>query len=139
LNWKYVEQPGQQLVRIAVSVAGKERAVGVLAIREPDQVYAYRRAHVLDVIVPTDDARLQFSVWESLRRVALERNADALLFHLTNPVLEASIKSFGFMKREATRYLLVNPETLSEPRRMDLLQARNWLLTQGDSDIDRPW
>jgi hypothetical protein len=41
--------------------------------------------------------------------------------------------------REPERVLLVDAGTLPAPTRAILVDGSNWLVTQGDSDIDRPW
>jgi hypothetical protein len=41
--------------------------------------------------------------------------------------------------RAPERVLLVDPDTLRDDVRQRVLASDQWLVTQGDSDIDRPW
>jgi hypothetical protein len=43
------------------------------------------------------------------------------------------------MPRDPSRFLLVNPAGASPEMRDALLSPARWLVTMGDSDIDRPW
>src|SRR5690606_33541854 len=42
LNWKYVDQPGQQFLRLELVSEDQVRGVVVCAFREPDSAYQYR-------------------------------------------------------------------------------------------------
>jgi hypothetical protein len=46
---------------------------------------------------------------------------------------------FGFTRRESTRVLLVATNEPAPPAEQLALDGANWLITRGDSDIDRPW
>ena len=62
-----------------------------------------------------------------------------MFFHLINEKLEKHLRAYGFMRREPTRFLLVGPHRTSDDVRQHLLSPSGWLITMGDSDIDRPW
>jgi hypothetical protein len=49
------------------------------------------------------------------------------------------LRACGFHLRKPERFLLVSPGTLSGPALECVLTPENWLVTHGDSDIDRPW
>jgi hypothetical protein len=53
--------------------------------------------------------------------------------------LATALQAAGFRLREPSRYLLVRPGPLTNGLRDRLLDGDGWLVTQGDSDIDRPW
>lgn len=139
LNWKYVDQPGQSFVRFELLRDNEVVAIAVLKIMEATKVYRYRRAFIVELIVSPTEADLVMAVLESIRREALALQADSLVFHLINKRLEQHVKRFGFIQREATRYLMACIDSLPAETRQKLLAIDNWLITMGDSDIDRPW
>ena len=55
LNWKYVDQPGQDFLRLEVSAPGGEWGVVILMFREPDSAYQYGRAFIVDLVAPLHD------------------------------------------------------------------------------------
>ena len=139
LNWKYVDQPGQQFLRLEVLDGGVVRAVAVWALREPDRVYAYRRALLVDVVAPLDNAgELAEAIGATIPAVA-DRGADAALCLHINETLTRALRECGFYLREPGRFLLVSPGPLEGSTRASVLSASSWYVTQGDSDIDRPW
>ncbi|MFQ5732545.1 MAG: SDR family NAD(P)-dependent oxidoreductase, partial [Planctomycetaceae bacterium] len=139
LNWKYVEQPGQSFVRLELSRGEEPVAVAVVMVREADDAYGYRRAFLVELVAAPDDRALLFATFDAVRETCRELQADALLFPLIGARLRPAVRAYGFLQRPATRYFLVCPEGLSEEQRRAVLQAENWLITMGDSDIDRPW
>jgi FkbH-like protein len=140
LNWKYVDQPGQQFVRLEVrDEADALQAVVVWALREPDQAYAYRRALLVDFVAPLDNAsRLAQAIDATIPNIA-DRGADAALCLHINETVTRALRECGFHLREPGRFLLVSPGPLQGAQRASVLSSAAWLVTQGDSDIDRPW
>lgn len=139
LNWKYVTQPGQEFVRLEFTRQGELAAVAVLAIDDPGAIFHYRRAIVVDLIVAPLDSGLVLAVLGALREHCASLDVDAIFFHVISEKLEASLRRYGFMQRKPTRFLLVNPQRTSVETSQRLASASNWLITMGDSDIDRPW
>jgi hypothetical protein len=139
LNWKYVAQPGQDFVRLEFVRDGHTAAVAVLVFDEPGAIFSYRRAFVAELVVSPSDANLVMGVLEGIRAHCVALDVDAILFHLINTTLEKHLDSYGFMRREPTRFLLVSPRRTSAAARRHLLSPASWLVTMGDSDIDRPW
>ena len=139
LNWKYVTQPGQQFIRLEWRRSGTVCAVAVLAIDDPGSIYKYRRALIVDLVVSPSDSGLVRGVLDAIRRHCVALNVDAIVFHLINEALVAQAQAYGFMPRDPTRFLLVNPAGASPEMRDALLSPARWLVTMGDSDIDRPW
>jgi hypothetical protein len=152
LNWKYVEQPGQNFLRLELvngaveaGVAARDRtgddvaAVAVLAFQEPDAHYPYRRARLTEVVVRPDDGELVWALFEAIRQACRQRDAHSIVFDVINQSLVRHALAFGFERRESTRVLLVSIG--DEPDQAALLarDPSNWLITRGDSDIDRPW
>jgi hypothetical protein len=62
-----------------------------------------------------------------------------LVCHHINAGLTAALRACGFHLRNPERFFLVDPGPLAEPLLGEVLSADNWLVTHGDSDIDRPW
>jgi len=139
LNWKYVDQPGQEFLRLEIVDGGTVTGVAVLMFREADDVYQYRRAFLVDLVAPlTDESRLA-QVIEAANAAAADRGADApSCLHIGSALTDA-LRRHGFRLREPERYLLIAPGGL-EPWALDTaLSADSWFVTHGDSDIDRPW
>ena len=139
LNWKYVTQPGQDFIRLELSRDGTAVGIVVLAISEPNTVYPYRRAHIVDLVVSPSDRALLYGVFAVVRQSCRKRGVDSVVFHVINQQLEAAATDFGFLRREPTRFLLVCPGDQADQINEAVLNPENWLVTMGDSDIDRPW
>jgi acyl carrier protein/GNAT superfamily N-acetyltransferase len=139
LNWKYVDQPGQRLLRLELLDGGELQGVAVWLFREPDGHYRYRRAFLVDLVVPLSDQMRLHRVLRSACAVAAEHGPDALLCLHINARLTAALRACGFRLRRPERYLLADPGPLHDEPLATLLSEANWFVTQGDSDIDRPW
>jgi hypothetical protein len=139
LNWKYVEQPGQDFIRLEIRRDGKVTGIVVISIVEPDGVYRTRRVFVNEIVVDPNNDRDVWSALEAARTQAIDRGGDLLLFDVINPALVRRALGFGFTRRESTRVLLVATNEPAPPAEQLALDGANWLITRGDSDIDRPW
>jgi acyl transferase domain-containing protein/acyl carrier protein len=139
LNWKYVTQPGQDFVRLEFGRNGEVVAVAILAIDDPGVIYQYRRALIVDLVVSPADRALVLGVLDAIRRECAAREVDAVTLHLMGEQLEETVQAYGFLRREPTRFLLVSPQRVPAHARGPLLSPEQWLITMGDSDIDRPW
>jgi hypothetical protein len=139
LNWKYVDQPGQAFVRLEMVEGASVTGVAVLMFREPDDIYRYRRAFLVDLVVPLTEQHRLAQLIEAAAGAAAAGQADALLcLHVGRPLTQA-LRAHGFIVRAPERYLLVDPGGLDETALTQALSADSWFVTQGDSDIDRPW
>ena len=121
-----------------LSRRGEITAVAVLSIVEPNEVYPYRRGFLVDLVVSPHDRPQMLGVLGAARAACRQRNVDSLVVHLINARLEASLRAYGFLRREPTRILVICPAGESDEVRQAVLAADNWLITMGDSDIDRP-
>jgi hypothetical protein len=115
------------------------RGIAVFALREPDAAYKYRRALLMEVVAPMSDDGVLEQMVEAAVAAAESRGADAMTCLHVGPALTRALKARGFAMRTPERVLLVDPETLRENLRQRVLDPGQWLVTQGDSDIDRPW
>jgi hypothetical protein len=139
LNWKYVEQPGQSFIRLEIVANGEVLAVVVLSISEPDHAYRYRRAWLTEIVIPPANDDLMWATLETVRETCMSRNVDLIVFEVISEPLVHHAIAFGFVRLKPTRTLLIaaiEPPTESCELALD---GRNWLVTRGDSDIDRPW
>jgi hypothetical protein len=139
LNWKYVDQPGQNFVRIEVVRDRGPVAVVVIALRSGEVGYAYRRGFLVELIVdPADRAAVHASIRAGCDVLEAD-GADLLVCDLISPVFAAALVDCGFSAREPERYLLVSTAGLETALAGRLQDPSTWLATGGDSDIDRPW
>jgi acyl carrier protein len=139
LNWKYVDQPGQEFVRLEMRDNHTLVGSAVLMFREPDRDYQYHRAFLVDLVAPLSNGALLRPLVRAVAAAAEERGAHALICMHVNAALTATLRACGFLLREPTRFLVVSPGDVEEPALSQLLSADSWFVTQGDSDIDRPW
>jgi hypothetical protein len=139
LNWKYVDQPGQQFVRVELLEGETVRGVAVWMLRGPDDVYRYSRGCLVDLVAPLGDAAQLRRAIRAASSVPLQLGADALVcLHISAP-LTLALRDCGFMLRQPERFLLVDPGPLAGADLECVLSGDAWYVTQGDSDIDRPW
>ncbi len=138
LNWKYVDQPGQQFLRLELVQGDEVRAVVVLMFREPDAAYRYRRGFIVDLVAPLSDDALLHDALRQAVEAAAARGADALLCLHAHPSLTAALRAAGFTMRPPERFLVVDAGTLPPEARALVASGDHWFLTQSDSDIDRP-
>jgi hypothetical protein len=139
LQWKYGDQPGQAYVRLEVRRGADLAAFTVFKVLEPDREYPYRRALIAELLAPSSDPAL---VWATLNIACDEcrkRDVDLVRLDLLSAKLEPLVRDFGFARRDGSRVFLVATGGLSDDARRLIVSAENWLLTRGDSDIDRPW
>ncbi len=139
LNWKFVDQPGQEFVRLEVASDGKPVGLAVLTVREPDEAYRYRRALLLDVVVSPSDPNAVWRLLEVVEQTSRQLQAEMLFFDLLNRPLEKQLLRYGFLAREQARVLLLSTKTLSAADQQTVMNPDHWLITRADSDIDRPW
>jgi hypothetical protein len=139
LNWKYVDQPGQDFLRLEITSSSGAQGLVVLTFRDPDEAYRYRRAFIVDLVGPLSDEAVMAELLLTVSRAAVENGADALVCMHISPQLTAALKGVGFHLRAPSRYLLVRPGDLEAGLHQRLLDPAGWFVTQGDSDIDRPW
>jgi hypothetical protein len=113
--------------------------VAVLALREPDAAYRYRRALLVDVLASMGrDGDLE-RVIKAAIAAAESRGADAMVCMHVGVALTRALKASGFTLRKPERVVLVDAGGVAPHAQRVLLDGSNWFVTQGDSDIDRPW
>ena len=139
LNWKYVDQPGQQFLRLELLEGNNLKGVAVWMFRNADEHYRYRRAFLVDLVTPLSDGPSLRQVIQAACDAAAAGEADALLCHHIDARLTDALRDCGFHLRKPERFLLVDPGQLPDAVRDRALAAGSWFVTQGDSDIDRPW
>jgi hypothetical protein len=139
LNWKYVDQPGQDFICLEVRKEQQIVAVAIVLVREPEQGYHYRRGFIVDLVVKTSDPEIVWATFDEVRKVCKRRHADMLIFSVINKTLGKLALHYGFLPREPKRFFLVSAGSLSSEDAQMVSAANNWFVTMGDSDIDRPW
>jgi acyl carrier protein len=139
LNWKYVEQPGQHFVRVELLDDEKVCGIAVWMLREPDDTYRYSRGFLVELVAPLNDAAQLRRVIRAASSVPIELGAHALVCLHINASLTRALRDCGFILRQPERFLLVDPGPLTGAALACVLSGESWYVTQGDSDIDRPW
>jgi hypothetical protein len=138
LNWKYVDQPGQTFLRLELTRGDDVGGVAVLAFREPDSTYPYRRAFLVDLVAPLRNRSVLEQLLYRVSLAAEQRCADSLVSMHTDRRVTRALKACGFVLRSPRRFLLIDPHELPADEVALMSAADNWYVTQGDSDIDRP-
>jgi hypothetical protein len=139
LNWKYVEQPGQDFTRLEIRRQGEVVAVAVLMMREPDESYAYARGFVVDLVLSLEDRAVIRATLEAIRAEFQRLEAAMVVFDLISVPLVKEIQTFGFVARAPSRYLLIAEGEAAPEVAQTVRDPACWFVTRGDSDIDRPW
>ena len=139
LQWKYGDQPGQDYVRVTLWSGEHLEAFVVFKILEPDHEYLYRRALVAEILAPSNDPALVWATLDAACEECRKRGVDLVRLDLLSVKLEPLVRDFGFARRDGSRVFLVATGGLDEDARQLVVSAESWLLTRGDSDIDRPW
>ena len=139
LNWKYVSQPGQSFTRFEIRDRDRVVGVAVWMLREPDQIYRYRRAFLVDLVAPVGDAPALQRVVKAACTAVESLEVDALLCHHVSPALTRALRAEGFLLRRPERFLLIDTEGLPAEALATVLSEDAWFVTHGDSDVDRPW
>ncbi len=138
LNWKFVDQPGQEFERLELRQGNQVVAVVVLKKLPPRGDYQYLRLAVVTVVAPAYDAPVFWAALEAARQAGRRCGAGALVWYVINRQLVRQSLEFGFLRRDPTRVFLICPEGLADERRLRVMDADQWLVTLGDSDVDRP-
>ncbi len=138
MNWKFVDQPGQTFQRMGVYRGGELAGVGVVVIRERDENYAYRRALLLDWIVPATDRPAAWALLDAVAKTCRAQQVAVVTCDITCGPLEEELMAYGFLRREATRTFLLATNELDQHANQLARNPENWFLTRADSDIDRP-
>ncbi|MCY3006265.1 MAG: SDR family NAD(P)-dependent oxidoreductase [Planctomycetota bacterium] len=134
LNWKYIEQPGQCFE--SWDIHRENRLIGTVVTKtdEPSKLYPYRRIHLIDMICALDKFSLDTVIQGCIAK-SQELGIDAISIQITNRFIEERLIQKGFLRRPETRYLYASKglvETVED------LVVSDWLVSHGDSDIDRP-
>jgi NAD(P)-dependent dehydrogenase (short-subunit alcohol dehydrogenase family) len=135
LNWKYVDQPAQDILRLEVIDGSSLLGVVVLTFREADEARPYRHAVLSDLLAPLADADSLSKLFEVASAAAAERNADAVLCEHAGQSLTRALRQNGFVIGPSGRRLFVNPGQLSPEVRAKVVAGKEWLLTAGDVDL----
>ncbi|MGE5191282.1 MAG: hypothetical protein ACM3U2_02190, partial [Deltaproteobacteria bacterium] len=135
LNWRYVDQPAVEVLRLEIVDGNALRGVVVLTFREATAAYPYRHAVLSDLVAPLADADLLSQLFQVAGTAAAERDADALLCEHAGQPLTRALRQYGFLMRDPGRFLMVNPGQLTPEWRSVVLTGKDWLITPGDADL----
>jgi len=139
LNWKWVDQPGQKIVRLEWLEEGRCRGVAVLLLPELTPTYRYQRVFLADLVVPLGCPGLVQEVLRSIIETTRRLGGDSIECLHSDSRLTAQLAACGFQSRPPERVLLVRiPEDCDADLRERLWDPNGWYLTMADSDIDRP-
>jgi acyl carrier protein len=138
LNWKFVDQPGQEFLRWDCYLKGSLIGSAVVRTDAPNKVYPYRRAYLVDVLIDANDSARVRAVFSAIARQCEALGAAALVWQITDSRLVRLARQLGFVDRGITRYVLVGPGPAPAEFLPEIESPHCWLATMGDSDIDRP-
>ena len=134
LNWKYLDQPDQTYD--CWEVLQNERIIGILVTKTESEskAYPYRRLHWVDLVCDLSAKTLDSVIGACIAK-SQEQGVDAISIHMTNKRIEEKLVQHGFVQRPETRYLYASRGLVeSHPN----FAHQEWMVTLGDSDIDRP-
>jgi NAD(P)-dependent dehydrogenase (short-subunit alcohol dehydrogenase family) len=135
LNWRYIDQPAVETLRLEISDGSAVRGVVILTFREADEAHPYRSAILSDLVAPLADIELVAQLFQVAGTAAAERGADALLCEHAGQPLTRALRQNGFLMREPGRHVFVNPGQLPPELRTKVVSGKDWLLMPGDVDL----
>jgi hypothetical protein len=135
LNWKYIDRPAQEILRLEVIDGLNLLGVVVLTFREANDVCPYRHAVLSDLLASLADAESLSRLFEVASAAAAERNADAVLCEYSGQALTRALRQNGFVLGRPGPFLFVNPGQLPPEVRSKVVAGKDWLLTAGDVDL----
>ena len=137
LNWKYIDRPHSNYTALNVHRDNELIGAAVLTFRESDDTYRYRRALLLDVIVPTSDRASIWAILDAVAQKSLDKDVDAIQTHVSSTELVRELLSFGYIRRSGRRHLLVYLSgNVDEKTAAAIMTSDRWWLTMADSDMD---
>jgi NAD(P)-dependent dehydrogenase (short-subunit alcohol dehydrogenase family) len=135
LNWKYADQPAQEVLRLEVIDGLNLLGVVILTFREANDLRPYRHAVLSDLLASLADAESLSRLFEAASAAAAERNADAVLCEYSGHALTRALRQNGFVAGRPGHFLFVNPGQLPPDVRSKVVAGKDWLLTAGDVDV----
>jgi acyl carrier protein/GNAT superfamily N-acetyltransferase len=134
LNWKYFDQPAMSYDCWEIILSDRILGVVITRTENATREYPYSRLHWIDLICPMDPRTINTMIQGCIKK-SEELKVDAISVHLTHKLIEQGLIENGFLNRPPTRYLFASRGLLeAHPNLCEL----DWLVTKGDSDIDRP-
>jgi hypothetical protein len=137
MNWKYVEQPGQQFTILELRQDAQLKGVIVLLVKESDRIYNYSRGFILDIVTPQEDIRLTHGLLEGAKQHLRSKKVDMINCVLKSNKIIGHIKRYGFINKGIRHHFLVASESINAEEKNDIFNKNNWYLSMSDSDQDR--
>ncbi|HEX6996402.1 MAG TPA: hypothetical protein VF339_19890 [Gammaproteobacteria bacterium] len=135
LNWKYVDRPFAAFMRTEMRDRGELIGVIVTMLRDPTEVYSYRRGILVDLVVPLDRPDYVSMLIDAAVTDLQRLGAQTVTCHAWSPALTGVLERLGFARREPRFHFLLAAGGEGE-QLPELLRPESWFLTQGDSDAD---
>ena len=135
LNWKYVDRPFAAFMRTEMRDRGELVGVVVTMLREPTDVYSYRRGFLVDLVVPLDRPDYVSMLVDAAVTSLQRHGAQTVTCHTWSPALTDVLERLGFARREPRFHFLLAAGGEGE-QFPELLRPESWFLTHGDSDAD---
>jgi hypothetical protein len=137
LNWKYVDRPHETYAAIDVHSGDQHIATVVLGYQDADESYGYRRALLLELLLPAGDRPDIWTVLDAVTRECHANDIDAIHTQLTAGDIVSGMLAYGFLRREGRRHLLVSLGDEVDAETAAIIRDANaWWLTMSDSDMD---
>lgn len=133
LNWRWTRFPHEDRYQSFVCMHG-DATIGYAVLRVGEH-HGLRAGFLVDFLcLPQHTYALVVQCLRMLR----EQNAQIVYCLHHNPVAGRAFRALGFLRRHSMWPLMLHARDLA-PEQMALVQdQRNWFITAGDSDADRP-
>jgi hypothetical protein len=133
LNWRFARFPHAGRYRCLLFSCG-QTPVGYAVLRVGEH-NGLRAGYVVDFLCPP---RWTYALLARCLQIFRRQRVEVVYCLHLNPATKGAFSALGFVRRSSGWPLMIHARDLS-PQAVALLRdPRNWFLTAGDSDADRP-
>jgi GNAT superfamily N-acetyltransferase len=133
LNWRFARFPDPERYRRFLFMRGDE-PVGYAVLRIGEH-HGLRAGFLVDFLCPP---RWTYALVARCLRFFRRQRVQIVYCLHHNPVAGAAFTALGFVRRPSMWPLMVHGRNLPPDAQALLRDGRNWFITAGDSDADRP-
>jgi len=133
LNWRWARFPMANRYQRFIATHN-QRAIGYAVLRVGEH-HGLRAGYLVDFLCPPRYTR---ALVGQCLRVLREQHAQIVYCLHNNPVASKAFTALGFARRNSTWPLMLRACNLPAEQLALVSDQRNWFITAGDSDADRP-